>query len=92
MRRYPVIGLAVPGRKLHHRQIRCEELQRAGELLHARAVAADDRKTDRRKADCRKADRRPAQSRRDRACEVGNDEAFRAFRHIGERQRAAGRQ
>ena len=36
MRRHPVIGLAVPGRKLHHRQIGREEFQRAGQLLHAR--------------------------------------------------------
>ncbi len=38
MRRHPVIGLAVPGRKLQHRQIRREEFQRAGQLLHPRAV------------------------------------------------------
>ena len=49
MRRHPVIGLAVPGRKLHHRQIGREEFQRAGQLLHARTVATDHREADRRR-------------------------------------------
>ena len=49
MRRHPVIGLAVPGRKLHHGQIGGEEFQRPRELLHARTVAADDGKAHRRR-------------------------------------------
>ena len=49
MRRHPVVGLAVPGRKLHHRQIRREEFQRARQLLHPRPVAADHREADRRR-------------------------------------------
>ena len=82
MRRHPVIGLAIPGRKLQHRQIGREEFQRAGQLLHARAVAADHGK----------ADRRRLWPRRDRARQIGNHEAFGALGDIGEGQRAAGRQ
>ena len=82
MRRHPVIGLAVPGRKLHDRQIGREEFQRAGQLLHARPVAADHREADRRRF-------RP---RRDRAREIGDDKAFGALGDIGKGQRAAGRQ
>ena len=47
MRRHPVIGLAVPGRKLQDRQIGCEEFQRPRQLLHARAIAADHGQADR---------------------------------------------
>ncbi len=82
MRRYPVIGLAVPGRELHHRQIGGKEFQRARQLLHARAVAADHRK----------ADRRWLWLCRHRAREIRNDEPFGAFGDIGKRQRAAGGQ
>ena len=82
MRRHPVIGLAVPGRKLHHRQIRREEFQRAGQLLHPRTVAADHGEADRRRF-------RP---RRHRAREVRDHQTFRALGDIGKGQRAAGRQ
>ena len=82
MRRDAVIGLAVPGRELHHRQIGREEFQRARQLLHARPVAADHGKADRRRL-------RP---RGDGAREIGDDEAFGALGDIGKRQRAAGRQ
>ena len=43
MGRYPVIGLAIPGRELQHRKIRREKRQRTGQLLQARPVAAHDR-------------------------------------------------
>ena len=82
MRRHPVIGLAVPGRKLHHRQIGREEFQRAGQLLHPRPVAAHHRE----------ADRRRLWPRRDRARQIRDDEPFGALGDIGEGQRAAGRQ
>ncbi len=82
MRRHPVVGLAVPGRKLQHRQIRCEEFQRAGQLLHPRAVAADHGEADRRRFG----------PRRHRAREVRDHQTFGALRDIGKGQRAAGRQ
>ncbi len=82
MRRHPVIGLAVPGRKLHERQVRREKRKRAGQLLHARAVAADHRQADRGFL-------RPG---RDSPRQIGYDEPFRTFSDIGKRQRAAGRQ
>ena len=82
MRRHPVIGLAVPGRKLQHRQIGREEFQRARQLLHPRAVAADHREADRRRL-------RP---RRDRARQIRDDQAFGALGDIGKGQRAAGRE
>ena len=82
MRRYPVIGLAVPGRELHHRQIRREEFQRPRQLLHARTVAADHGKADRRRL-------RPG---RDRARQIGDDQPFGALGDIGKGQRAAGSQ
>ena len=82
MWRDAVIRLAVPGRKGQHRQIGREEPKCAFERLHARAVAADDRK----------ADGRLLRPRRDGTGEIGDDEAFGAFRHIGKRQRAAGRE
>ncbi len=82
MRRDAVIGLAVPGRKLQHRQVGREKFQRARQLLHPRPVTADHGK-----ADCGLL--RP---RRDRAREIGDDEALGTFGDIGERQRAAGRE
>ena len=82
MRRYPVVGLAVPGRKLHDRQIWREEFERPRYLLHAGAVAADDRK----------AHRRRFWLRRHRAREIRNDEPFGALGDIGKSQRTAGRQ
>ena len=81
MRRYPVVGLAIPGRELQHRQIGREEFQRPRQLLHARPVAADHGKADRRRL-------RP---RRDRARQIGDDQPLRALGDIGEGQRAAGR-
>ncbi len=73
MRRYPVVGLAVPGRKLHDRQIGGEEFQRPRQLLHARRIAANHRK----------ADRRRLRSRRDRAREVRHHEPLGTLGHIG---------
>ncbi|MGY4376326.1 hypothetical protein ACVWZ3_003965 [Bradyrhizobium sp. i1.3.6] len=81
MRRDAVIGLAVPGRKGQHRQIGREELQRALELLHSPAVAADHGKADGRFL-------RPCG---DGTGEIGDDEALGALGNIGKRQRAAGR-
>ncbi len=82
MRRHPVIGLAVPGRKLHHRQIRREEFQRPRQLLHARTVAADHRQAHRgRLWPCR---HRPRQ--------VGDNQPLGALGNIGKGQRAAGSQ
>ena len=82
MRRDAVIGLAIPGREGQHRQIGGEELQRAFELLHPGAVAADHGK----------ADGRLLRPRRDGAGEIGDDEALGALGDIGKRQRAAGRE
>ena len=82
MRRDAVIGLAIPGRKLHHAEIGREELQRPGEILHPCAVAAD----------YREADRRRLRPRSDGAGEVGDDQALGALGDIGKGQRAPGRQ
>jgi hypothetical protein len=82
MRRDAVIGLAVPGRELQHRQVGREEIQRASQLLHARPIAADHRE----------ADRRLLRPRRDRAGEVGHDEPLGSFRDVGKCQRPAGRE
>ena len=82
MRRYAVIRLAIPGRKLQHRQIGSEEFQRAGELLHPRPVAADHRQ----------AHRRLFGLRRHRARQVGDDESLGALGDVGKGQRAPGRQ
>ena len=80
MRRHPVIGLAIPGRKLHDRQIRREKFQRPRQLLHAGPVAADHREADRRRF-------RPG---RDRARQVGDHKPLRTLRDIGKGQCAAG--
>ncbi len=82
MRRDAVVGLAVPGRELHHREIRREELERAGKLLHPRPVAADHGEADRGLL-------RPGGNG---AREIGDDEALGAFGDIGERQHPAGRE
>ncbi len=79
MGRYPVVGLAVPGRKLQHRQIGCKKFQRPRQLLHPGTVAADHGKADRRRL-------RP---RRNRARQVRDNEAFGALGYIGKGQRAA---
>ena len=82
MRRHPVIGLAVPGRKLHDRQIRREEFQRPRQLLHAGTVAAHHRK----------AHRRRLRLGGDGARQIGDDQPLRALGDIGKGQRAAGGQ
>ncbi len=75
MRRYPVVGLAIPGRELHHRQFGSEEFERAGELLHPRTITADHGETHRRRLG----------PRGDGPCEVRDHQAFRALGDIGER-------
>ncbi len=82
MRRHPVVGLAVPGRKLQDRQVGREKFQRPRQLLHPGAVAADHGQ----------ADRGLLRPRRDGAREIGDDEPLGSLSDIGERQRAAGRQ
>ena len=78
---HPVIGLAIPGRKLHHRQIGGEEFHCPCQLLHAGSVTTDHRKADRRRF-------RP---RRDGAREVRDHEPLGALGHIGKGQRATGK-
>ena len=80
MRRDPVIGQAIPGRKLQHRQIGREEVERAGERRHARPVAADDQEAGRRRIG----------ARCHRAGEIGDDEAFGAVGDACQGERAAG--
>ena len=80
MRRHPIIRLAVPGRKLHHRQIGGEKFKRPRELLHAGTVAADDGK-----ADCRR-----FPPGRDRSGKIGYDQPFSAFGNVSKSQRMAG--
>jgi len=82
MRRDAVIGLTVPGRKLHDREVGREKLQRARQLLHPRPVAADHGK----------ADRGPFRFGRDGARQIGDDEAFGSLGDIGEREHAPGRE
>ena len=82
VRRYAVIGLAVPGGKLQHLEVGREECDRPRQRRHARAVAADHQR-----AGCGR-----VLSRRHRAGEIGDDQAFRTVRHVGKRQRPAGRQ
>ena len=79
MRRDAVIGLAIPGRELQHRNIGRKEIQRAGKLRHAAGVATDHGNTDRRRI--------PARS--DGAREIDGYQAFRAIGGIGERQSLA---
>ena len=79
-----VVGLAVPGRELHHRQIGREELERPRELLHTRSVAAYHRKTDGRDL--------PSGLGLDRTREIGDHKSFRSLGNIREGQRMAGRQ
>ena len=81
MRRHPVIGLAVPGRKLHHRQIGREKFQRPRELLHTRTVAADDGKAHGGRF-------RPC---RHRTGKIGDDQPLGAFGNVRKGQRATGR-
>ena len=77
MRRDAVVGEAVPGRELEHRDFRGEEFERAAELAHPRRVAADrDERSFRRFG-----------AGRDRAREIRDDERRGAVRHAGERER-----
>ena len=82
MRRHPIVGLAVPSRKLQNRQVGREEFKRAGQLLHPRTIPANDGKAHSRRFG----------SSRHRAREVRNHQTFRALGDIGERQRPAWRQ
>ncbi len=61
------------------RKIRRKEFKGAGKLLHPRPVAADHSE----------ADREFLRSGRNGAREIGDDEAFCAFRDIGKRQHPA---
>ncbi len=79
VRRHPVVGQAVPGRKFHHRDVGREERERTRERRHARTVAAD-----------RPAGSSPAHgARRHRARQIGDDEPLGAIGDAGERQRPA---
>ena len=84
VRRDPIVGLAVPCRELHHRNIGREEFQRARQLLHARTIAADNGEAHGRSL--------PSCLGLDGASEIGGDKPLRAFRDVGKRQRAAGRE
>ena len=79
MRRNPIVGLAVPGRELHDRQIRRKKLQRTGQLLHPRTVTADHGEADRR--------RRPAGG--DGPRQIREHESFGAVGDAGEKERPA---
>jgi len=79
VRRDPVIGQAVPRRKLLHGDIRCKKIECAGERGHARAVTADDHHGRRRRVG----------ARRQRAGEIGDNEAFGAVGDACQRERAA---
>ena len=79
MRRDPVVGQAIPSRKLEHLDVRCEKGERARQHRHARAVAANDGK----------ADRRRRRAGRDRARQVGDDQPFGAIGDTGEKERPA---
>ena len=82
MRRHAIVGLAIPGRKLQDFEVGRKKRDRPRQRRHARTIAADHQ--------C--AGRGRVFSRRHSASEVGNDQAFRAVRHIGEGQRPARRQ
>ncbi len=79
VRRDAVIGLAIPGRELQHRDIRRKEIQSAGKLRHPAGVATDHGNTDRRRI----------LARSDGAREIGGNQAFRAIGGIGKRQSLA---
>ena len=81
MWRHTVVRLTVPTRKLHHRDIRREEFERAGELRHSRAVSTQHCEADgRRLLTC---GHRPR--------EIGDDQSLRTLGSIGKSQSAAGR-
>ena len=88
LRQYPavgrdaIIGLAVPGGKLQHRQVGCKKFQCPRQLVHARAIPADNGQADGRRFG-------PG---RQRARQVGNNKALCSFRDIGQRQDASWRQ
>ena len=80
MRRDPVVGQAIPSRKLEHLDVRREKGERARQHRHARAVAANDGE-----ADCRR-----RRTGRDRARQVGDDQPFGAIGDPRKRERPAG--
>ena len=77
--RHAVVGQAIPGRKFHRQDVGPEERQRARQLRHALAVAADDAKRNRRRL----------VARRHRAREIGEHQAFGAVGHLRQGQRLA---
>src|SRR5262249_54565773 len=81
MRRNPIIGQAVPGRKLKRNDIGGEESQRAGERAHALPVPAYDDE---------KAYGSGISARRSGAGKVGDDQSLGAVGNSGKRQRAVG--
>ncbi len=82
VRRHPIVGQAVPRWEFQHFDVRRKEAECARQHRHARAVTADHRH----------ADRRRSRAGRNRAGEVGNDEAFGAVGNTGQRERAARRE
>ena len=80
MRRHPVVGQAIPGRKFQHLDIRREEAERTRKHRHARTVAADNGEADRR---------RPCTGG-DRTRQIGEHQAFGAVGNAGKKQRPAG--
>ena len=74
-----VIGLAIPGREFQHADIWREEAERAGELRHAAAVAANHKQ----------AGRGRFWLSRNRACEIGEHQPLGAIGDARERQRPA---
>ncbi len=83
MRRHPVVGQAIPGREFQHRDVGREERKRA------RQAPPCAGRRGRRRARLVAGASRP---RRDRAREIGDDQAFGAVGDAGERERPAGRQ
>jgi len=77
MRRDPVVGQAVPGRKLEHREIGREERQRARKRRHAPTVAADDQQARGRRMTLRRHGPR----------QIGAHQAFGTIGDAGHRQR-----
>jgi len=74
-----VIRLAIPGREFQHADIWREEGERAGELRHAAAVAADHKQAGRGRIGLN----------RDRACEIGEHQPLGAVGNARKRQRPA---
>ncbi len=82
MRRNPVVGQAIPGRKFQHLDVGGEKRQRARQRRHARTVAADHRE----------ADRGGGRAGRDRARQIGEDKPLGAVGNAGKKERPAGRE